>query len=123
MEGITLSNLGGGAAAERFNDELEKVVENILDLNAEAKAKREVILRVVIKPDAERRMGSVDVYAMSKLAPPRVFATRAFFGKDGQRLLAFEDNPNQVTIEDFIDQPKQPVNLEARRAVENDNDQ
>lgn len=109
MDGINLANLGGGAALEKFEDELSRVVENILDPNTEAKVKREIILKVVINPDIERRMGAVTVYASSKLAPPAAFKTRAYFGKDGQKALAFEDNPHQVTINDFIQNQSEKV--------------
>jgi hypothetical protein len=107
MQEINLINLGGGAVAEKFGDELSKVVENILDPNTEPKVKREVTIKVVIRPTIDRDMGAIAVYASSKLAPPVAFITQAYFGKDGQRSLAFENNPNQFTFNDFIETEKE----------------
>jgi hypothetical protein len=108
---ITLDNLKGGAVLERFEDELKRVAENVTDVNCEAKAKREIILRVVIKPDAERRIATVGIYAYSKLAPPLALVTRAFFAKDGGKAVAFEDDPQQLTLDKFIDPQPKPNNV------------
>jgi len=40
MTRINLATLAGGAAQERFNYELQKVLENISDANTEPKTKR-----------------------------------------------------------------------------------
>jgi len=106
---ITLANLKGGAVLERFEDELARVSENILDANCEAKVKREIILRIVIKPDAERRIAAVGIYASSKLAPPLTLVTHAVFGRDGGKAVAFEDDPEQLTIENFIESKQTTV--------------
>jgi len=102
MSQITLANIGGGAAVEKFEDELKKVVENILDPNTEPNAKRTIVLTVTIKPTKDRTHGPVTVSAVSKLAPTMTYGTVAYFGMDGETPVAFEDNPKQVTIGDFI---------------------
>lgn len=53
-EKLSLVNLGGGAAVEMFDEALEKVLENILDPNTEAKTKRVITLKMTISP-AENR--------------------------------------------------------------------
>jgi hypothetical protein len=105
MSEITLTNLGDGAAVEKFQEELEKVVQNVLDPNTDPKAKREVVLKVTIHPDADRSWTSIKIEALAKLAPNTAFATRAFVGLDRKtgRVVACEDNPNQMTIDDFIE--------------------
>ena len=100
---LSLATIGGGAALEKFQDELQKVVENILDPNTEAKTKRSIVIKVDIVPTPERNMGAILVSSTAKLAPTRSYGTRAFFGKDGTgNALAFEDDPKQLTINDFI---------------------
>jgi hypothetical protein len=101
---INLATLGGGVMAARFDEELAKVVENILDLNTEATRKREIVLRVSIKPTADRNMGVIGISADSKLAPVTSFATKGFFGRrrtDG-KLLALEHDPKQLDIEGML---------------------
>lgn len=80
---MTLANLGGGAAVERFQEELQKVITNILDPNTEAQAKRSVVLKVTIKPEK----------------------------------IACEDNPDQLTIDDFVDKAEQVDNVEPLAAA------
>lgn len=106
---ITLANLGGGAAVEKFEDELQRVVENILDPNTEPEAKREVILKVAIKPDKDREFGAISIVASCKLAPASAYNTRAYFGQDAETFVAYEDNPRQTTIDDFIQQENQAI--------------
>ncbi|MHC4864656.1 MAG: hypothetical protein ACYTEX_11255 [Planctomycetota bacterium] len=114
MSEITLTNLGGGAAVEKFQEEFEKVVQNISDPNTDAKAKREVILKVTIQPDSERRLAGMKIEALAKLAPSVAYATRAFIGVDREsgKVSAFEDDPNQMTIEDFVDRDKNVEHIE-----------
>jgi hypothetical protein len=121
MAEITLANLGGGAAVEKFQEEFEKVIQNILDPNTEAKAKREVVLKVIIQPTADRDWTTMKVEALAKLAPNVAYTTRAFVGvdKESGRNVACESNPNQTTIEDFIERDKnveklEPVEMEAQ---------
>lgn len=99
---LGLTTLGGGVAVERFAEELERVIGNIMDPNTDAKAKRSIQLKVTIKPTKDRDFGHLEVSCESKLAPVVSYGTRAYFGRHGQQLLAFEDDPRQVTLEDFI---------------------
>jgi len=108
---ITLDNLKGGAVLERFEDELKRLAENVIDPNCEARAKREIVLRIVVKPDSERRIATIGIYAYSKLAPPLALVTRAFFAKDGGQAVAFEDDPQQLTLDKFIETKPQPNNV------------
>ena len=68
FEKATLLNLAEGAAKEKFDFELQRVIENIQDLNTDPSQKREVILKVVFVADKERKKVSVEVSAKSKLA-------------------------------------------------------
>jgi hypothetical protein len=112
---INLLNLGSGVLVEKFEEELERVVENILDPNTDPKTKREVILRVSIKPAGDRTFGVVSIAASSRLAASTSWETRAFFGKDRKsgKALAFEDDPRQLTIESFT-APKNVEELPAK---------
>lgn len=100
---LSLQTLGRGVALERFDEEFQKVLENILDPNTEPLAKRKVIITVCVTPAIDRAMAVVDVSAQSRLAPSVSYSTRAYLGKDKhQQCLAFEDDPKQVTIDDFV---------------------
>ena len=107
---LNLGNLGSGAANEKWQEEMAKVVENILDPNTDAIAKRKVTLEVTLMPNKDRNWVDMKIETSSKLAPTTAYTTRAFVGADKRtgQIEVFEDNPNQVTIQDFIEQ-KQTV--------------
>ena len=100
---LTLANLGGGAAVEKFNESLQAVIGNIMDPNTEAKTKRRIVLEVTFVPDRDRDIGAVTVSCQARLAPTVSFRTQAYLGKDGDKFVAFESDPKQVTITDFLE--------------------
>lgn len=99
---LSLRNIKGGAAIEQFDQSISEVVENICDPNTEATAVRKITLVMTVKPSKERNEGVIEVACSSKLAAPVAFATRAYFGQQGDLFIAFEDDPKQTTIGDYI---------------------
>jgi hypothetical protein len=97
-EQVSLGNLARGAAIERFQDELKKALENILDPNTGMKD-REIILRVKLKPASDdRKTVKVQVFCASKLAPPAEVPTLIFLGRSVAGAVAFEHNPDQMQL-------------------------
>jgi len=125
MSEITLANLGGGAAVEKFGEELEKAINNILDPNTLATAKREVTLKVIITPNNDRTWGGMRIETSAKLAPHVAYQTRAFFGHDKAlgRNVVCEDDTSQVTIDDFIKRDNEVQRLENAATELIDNNQ
>lgn len=97
---VTLYTLCGGGAVEIFDAELQAVVANILDPNSEAKATRELNLKIKIKPDESRRLGQVAVMVTSKISPIKGLGTTFFFGRKGGKCFAVENNPAQGELFD-----------------------
>lgn len=81
-EKLTLATLYGGAAIEAVDVELQNVVDNIIDVNSEAEKIREVNLKIKIKPNKERNLGSVVFQASSKLAACEPLETAILIDKD-----------------------------------------
>ena len=98
-EPLSFENLGCGAAEEKFEEALKKVLANILDPNTRPQTAREIILRVKIKPSENRTDADVVIACDTKLAADKVFPTRIFIGKSitGQPE-AHEVNANQYTL-------------------------
>ena len=69
MEKISLDKFAGGALAERVNDAIQQVLENIKDPNTDFKEKRKVTVDITFSSDEEREMSQVIVLAKTKLAP------------------------------------------------------
>lgn len=95
---VSLDNLKAGGALQLFQEELDKVLENIMDPNTEAGQLREVRLVVKIKPDRDRSTAAVEIIPSCKLAPAVALGTRMFFGKRGGRFLAWEHDPEQMAL-------------------------
>lgn len=97
-ERVSLVNLMGGLAVERFDDELAKVLTNIVDPNTPANAKREITLKLGFKPDKGRDLGAVEILVSSKLAPAEKMAPRVFISLTRSGPVATEHNPNQPML-------------------------
>lgn len=94
---VSLANLGRGGAIERFDDEFQRALENVLDPNTGESA-RTVTLKVKMKPNADRTWCSVDVSCSASLASAKPFATQIFVGKQRGKAIASEYNPEQLKL-------------------------
>lgn len=103
MKGVTLETIGGGAVAELFGVELAKVLANIADVNTDPKAKREINIKIVLKPKADRDVVDTDLKVNSKLASVNTVNTQLFVGRHSGKLIAVESDPRQGGL---FDQPK-----------------
>ena len=82
MDKLSLKNLGNGAAIEKFDHELAKVIGNIIDPNTDPKATREIILKVKLTPDDYRANCVTSVEASCKLAKDIPYLTAIGVGVD-----------------------------------------
>ena len=99
IQTMSLPTLGNGAACELFEDELKRVLENILDVNTDAEATRSVTLKMTVKPDADREGARVLLEASSKIAPQMGVGTAMFIGKQAGQAVAVEHNPKQLQLQ------------------------
>ena len=65
----SILQMARGAFVERVDYEMAKVIQNILDPNTKATAKRKITLTIELTPDDERQQINVQVTAKSTLAP------------------------------------------------------
>jgi len=118
---VDLVTLAGGAAVERFNRELQRVLDNIQDPNTLARQKRAVTLTVTFMPDVDRRKADIDIDVKPTLATDRTTDTTVWFGKKDGKNVAAEANPNQGTLFDK-DRPAARLIAMPQRKEENDGD-
>lgn len=78
--GLDLSHIAEGGLQEKLDLELEKVFNNILDLNTDAKAKRTITLKM--SSNDERTVVDTIMDVKSKLAPQNAVATTILVGRD-----------------------------------------
>lgn len=79
----SIMSMARGAFEERVDYEMDKVIQNILDLNTKATAKRKITLTIELTPDDERQTISVAVQAKATLAPTNPVATALCITSDG----------------------------------------
>ncbi|MCI5500035.1 MAG: hypothetical protein MR419_11010, partial [Clostridiales bacterium] len=65
----SIMEMGGGSFLERIDYEMARVMNNILDANTKATAKRKVTVTLTFTPDDDRSIIGVDVVVKSALAP------------------------------------------------------
>ena len=116
MQELDLATLGGGAAIERFQDELERVVANILDPNTEATKVRKITLTVSLKPHESREFAQAALRVTSSLAPAKDVGELAFFGRmrTGE-IVATRRDPRQMEIGEEGEPDVRPINLHAHQ--------
>ena len=95
---VSLDTLGQGAAIEKFHDELTRVLENILDPNTKPTAKREVILKVILRPDEDRSFANAIIEVSSKLAPTKPVGTAIYIGRLAGHAIATERDTRQMKL-------------------------
>lgn len=78
---ISLEELAEGAAGERWAHEFERLLDNALDLNRDAEAKRTIVLKVEVNPDEDRRSAKIGITVDSKLAPLSRVNQTIYFGR------------------------------------------
>jgi hypothetical protein len=79
----SLLQMAKGAIQERVDYEVTRVVDNLLDMNTEAKAKRKVVLTITMVTDDDRRVVKVEASAKSTLAPVTPIGTSLVITADG----------------------------------------
>src|SRR5690349_802930 len=100
MDGVTLDTIGGGALPELFEAELARVLANIADPNTDISTKREITIKVSLKPKKDRDVIDVEMKCQSKLAGIVTVSTQVFMGKQNGKLVAVENDPRQSKLFD-----------------------
>jgi hypothetical protein len=98
FEKVGLANLGGGVLEELFGRELGQVLKNIEDPNTDAKAVRKISVEVSIKPNENRDFCAVTVSCKSSLPGVKAHDAAFFLGREGGKLVAYENNMKQDTL-------------------------
>lgn len=82
MARVNLETFAGGALQEKFDDAMEKVLQNMTDPNTPWKNKRKITVEVTFEQNEDRDDSSVNVSVIPKLAAVKPVETRMAIGKD-----------------------------------------
>jgi len=97
---LSLETLGQGAAVELFNEELAKILDNVLDPNTQPTAPRSVTLTFAITPDEDRAFGAGKIDVRTRLAPRKPVGLPIYIGRKAGRAVATERDQRQMSFTD-----------------------
>lgn len=101
---IILSKLSEGAIQQKLDGELEKVFNNIHDLNTEAKKKRAITITLEFTPDEKRQVVNLTTKFSTKLAPVEELDTTILTDKDlTTGLIAAKELKSNAPGQTYID--------------------
>lgn len=100
---IDLNNFANGAVAERFNLELQKVLENIADPNTDPKKARKLVLTVKVSGNENRDIADVEVEAKLTLAPAKPIESKLVIDRDNKGKIIGAELKSGVKGQTFID--------------------
>lgn len=94
---LPVDQLVGGGFSEKLQSELEKIFENIHDVNTKATEKRVLTAKFSLTPDDEREFVQLDMDFTTKLAPVEGLSTRILTERDlaSNTIGAYEFKSNQ----------------------------
>ena len=82
MKHINLEEFASGALSDLINQEMKRVTENIQDPNTIPTAKREITVKITLKPNEQRDFVATAIQAKSTLAPALGALTVMTMGRD-----------------------------------------
>lgn len=90
----TILNLAAGAVPERVNEAFRKVMDNILDPNTKATAKRAITITYTFAPDEDRADIRIGIEVKEKTAPLKSVSTGLYMMADSDGIpVALEQMP------------------------------
>lgn len=96
---IDIYTVNDGAIVDGFGIELQKVLENIRDINTPATATRSVTLQLILKPHSDRTVIETEVACSSKISTIEKHKSKMFLGvTEGGAPIAFDEDPRQMIM-------------------------
>lgn len=110
---INLEKLAGGAFAEKLNEALLQVAENIQNPNTEATVKRGITVNIKFAPNKNRQLVNTTISVTTKLAATEAIDTQMLMGtnlKTGQIEIAEYNGQirGQVMLADLTQPTEEP---------------
>lgn len=95
----SILQMARGAIQERADLEMSRLIDNILDANTSAVAKRKLTITLELKPDDSRQNISVSCIAKSTLAATNPVTTALYVADKGQVVEMVPQIPGQYALD------------------------
>ena len=120
---INLERLAGGAFAEKLNEALMQVAENIQNPNTEATTKRQINIAIKFAPNKSRQVINTQISVTTKLAATEAIDTQMVMGvnmRTGQTEIAEYDGQirGQMNLSDFTEEEPQQEETAGQQEAE-----
>lgn len=120
---INLERLAGGAFAEKLNEALMQVAENIQNPNTEATTKRQINIAIKFAPNKSRQVINTQISVTTKLAATEAIDTQMVMGvnmRTGQIEIAEYDGQirGQMNLLDFTEEEPQQEETAGQQEAE-----
>lgn len=106
---INLEEFANGALAEKINQALREVTNNVQDPNTNAKAKRKITCTFTFSPTEQRDLVAASIDVKTSLAPSLGIATAFVMGKDV--------DTNEVDFREYSNQVRGQLNINDYKQV------
>lgn len=116
---VSLSELNDGGLQQRFNNELKKVAENIMDPNTDETKKRKIQINIDVIPRGNRDAMGFEIEVKSTLLPRKKVYADVLIDSDGVDIYANElrsgqpgqtfFDPDDSTLKDDKGQPIEEI--------------
>jgi hypothetical protein len=114
---IDLTNFAEGAVAERFNIELQKILENIADPNTDPKKARKLTLTLTVKADEKRDIANVSIQTKTVTVPAREIETKIIMDYDPRSGIVGAELKSGAKGQMFIDQDGEVADDKGNKVV------
>lgn len=96
MNKESILRMARGAIEERTDLEVSRVIDNILDLNTDPKAKRKITITLTFVPDATRSIINLFTDVKSALCPSGTVSTALCITSDGRGEMVIAEMTPQI---------------------------
>jgi hypothetical protein len=100
---IDLTNFADGSVAEKFNQELQKVLENIADPNTDPKKVRKLTLTIKVAGNDKREVLDVQVESKAALVPAKAIETKLIMDYDNAGRVTGAELKSGIKGQTFLD--------------------
>ena len=105
----SMSELMDGGVEQRFNEGMKEIWQNVQDPNTDPKAKREMTIKIAVKPNERRDSAEFAVEVTTKLAAPKALSQTVLlqFNSDGS--VTATERTDQIPGQLSFDGTEQPI--------------
>lgn len=100
---IDLNTFAEGALSERFNHELQKILENIADPNTDATKARKLTVTVTLNADEKRDVIFTKVVAKSTFVPSKQIESKLIMDLDNQGKVTGAELKSGIKGQTYLD--------------------